>query len=137
MKTKLLTFILLLVPLLISAQEINRVKWEEDKKLGTWQGKLADSWVVSASSKNKDGVSEIQMITCPGTDKKIMVTTDMDEKKKFRHSISIPKEFPFQVQVDPSKNAPGVVATITLKDGSFWVIFTDPERNLIGINNFP
>ena len=138
MKIKLLAFILLASPQLIAAEEINRIEWKEDKEHGTWQGSLADKWIVSASSKNEKGVCEIQMVSCPGTDKKITVFADRDqESKKFRHSINIPKNFPFQVQVEASKKIGGVSATITLKDGTSWVLFTDPDRNLIGINCFP
>lgn len=126
---------------MVSAEDadmINRIKWEESKEHGTWQGKLGDDWAVSATSRNKNGVSEIQMVTCPGTNKKITVFTDRDEKsKKFRHTVNIPKDFPFVVDIKAADKIGGIVVTVTLKKGSFWILFTDPDRNLIGINNFP
>lgn len=141
MNTRLLTLFLFLAPLMTFAEDaevINRIKWEESKEHGTWQGKIGDDWVVSASSRNASGVNEIQMVTCPGTDKIITVSAERDEaSKKFRHTISVPKNFPFQVQIAPSKKAGGIVVTITFKKDSFWILFTDPDRNLIGINHFP
>ena len=140
-KTRLLAILLVFTPLLAvaeDAEEINRVQWEERKEGGSWRGKLADDWVVSATKRNESGVSEIQIISFPGTEKRIMVTTHKDEaSKKYRHDINIPKGFPFKHQIKPSKKAGGIVVTIIFDDNSCWIMFTEPDRNLIGINNFP
>lgn len=141
MKIRTLIFSLFLAPLMIfakNADQVNRVKWEESKEDGTWQGKLGDDWVVSASSRNNNGVSEVQMVTFPGTDKKITIFAEKDdESKKFQHSVKVPKDFPFDVQVEASTKDGGIAITITFDDHSFWIIFTDTNRNLVGINNLP
>lgn len=141
MSIKLFSLFLLISAVTIFAEgadQINRIKWEKSEEHGTWQGKIGDDWVVLASSRNEHGVSEIQMVTCPGTAKKITIFTDRDEdSKKFRHAISIPEDFPFSVQIETREKNGGLAVSITLNENSFWILFTDPESNLIGINNFP
>lgn len=142
MKSRIIAIKLIIASTIVCAEDgdqISRIKWEESKDHPTtWQGKIGDDWIVSASSRNEDGVSEIQTIILPGTKSRITVFTDRNEEtKKFHHSVSIPKDFPFQVQIEPRKKNGGIAITITLEKNSFWIIFADPEHNLIGINHFP
>ncbi|MBK1881950.1 hypothetical protein JIN85_05960 [Luteolibacter pohnpeiensis] len=142
MKPRIIAILLIIAPMFVCAEDadqINRIKWEESKDHPTtWHGKIGDDWVVSASSRNKDGISEIQMITLPGIKSRITVFTDRNkETKKFNHSVSIPKDFPYQVKIEPRKKNGGIAITVTLNNNSSWIIFTDPELNLIGLNHFP
>lgn len=138
MSFKTFAFILFIIPSTVFANDgdqIDRIKWEENKDDGTWKGAIGDAWVVSASSRNEHGVSEIQMVICPGTAKRITVFCERDESKKFRHFISVPVNFPYEVNIKTSKKHGGLLVTVDFGKGIFWIISTDPERNFVGINN--
>jgi len=134
MTTQLLTICLTLTSGLLAAQDVNQMKWEEANE-SMWV-RLGDEVVVTATGPNEEGVREIQFVSCPGTKQKITVFTDRTaDAKGFKHQVSIPKDFPFQVQIETGEREGSLLVSVFLKDGNHRRFFTTPEKNLIGVSD--